>query len=174
MLAWMSCQAAAQPPALTSNHPLWTQCDTPPLVLQQDSSRQSSSLGGVAIEAPRKSVGSQQQPIQAGSTSGSLFPSQTPVGSLGNAPPSPQRLKPEEAPSSNAWGVRPLSMHYQTLSNLRADALGIKSMRQLHSTVVPCLHTPPSDALGSWWFGVAAWPGFGSSVSELWRCHSPH
>lgn len=91
--------------------------------LLQDNSRQSSSLGGVAIEAPKK-LGGSQQPIQAGGSSAGtsgLFSSQTPVGSLGNAPASPQRTKLEESSSSNAWGVNTASSQQSECRDLASS-----------------------------------------------------
>lgn len=79
--------------------------------VEVDSSRQNSSLGGVAISAPRKTAPSQQLPIQssgAAGNSGTLFPGQTPVGSLTNVASSPQR-KHDESPRNHtahqAWGT---------------------------------------------------------------------
>ena len=62
----------------------------------QETTRQGGSLGGVAISAPQKSQGSQQLPIQAGSSVSAPPGMPTPVGSLSNVPASPGRPSLDE------------------------------------------------------------------------------
>ena len=66
----------------------------------QETTRQGGSLGGVAISAPQKSQGSQQLPIQAGSSVTAPPGMPTPVGSLSNVPASPGRPSLDEQVSS--------------------------------------------------------------------------